>query len=62
MGHYVSKLCGAASYYVLGKSDSPLKIIVAGLPNAGKTTLLYKLSLGEVIVTEPTAGANVETV
>lgn len=58
----MSKLCGAASNLVMGKSDKALKIIVAGLPNAGKTTLLYKLALGEVIVTEPTIGSNVEAV
>lgn len=30
--------------------------------NAGKTTILYKLALDEVIVTEPTIGSNVEEV
>eukprot|EP00656_Telonema_subtile_P056831 TRINITY_DN9193_c0_g1_i4.p1 TRINITY_DN9193_c0_g1~~TRINITY_DN9193_c0_g1_i4.p1 ORF type:complete len:158 (-),score=60.75 TRINITY_DN9193_c0_g1_i4:228-701(-) len=33
-----------------------------GLNNAGKTTILYKLSLGEVVVTQPTVGSNVEHV
>ncbi len=33
-----------------------------GLDNAGKTTILYKLHLGEVIVTQPTIGSNVEQV
>jgi small GTP-binding protein len=33
-----------------------------GLDNAGKTTILYKLHLGEVIVTQPTVGSNVEQV
>lgn len=36
------------------------KIIVVGLDNAGKTTTLYKLHLGEVVTTNPTVGSNVE--
>lgn len=38
------------------------KIVVVGLDNAGKTTTLYKLHLGEVVVTQPTIGSNVEEV
>ena len=30
--------------------------------NAGKTTILYKLALNEVVVTQPTIGSNVEEV
>lgn len=33
-----------------------------GLDNAGKTTILYKLKLNEVVTTTPTIGFNVETV
>ncbi|KJH41495.1 ADP-ribosylation factor family protein [Dictyocaulus viviparus] len=33
-----------------------------GLDNAGKTTVLYKLKLGEVVSTIPTIGFNLETV
>ena len=33
-----------------------------GLDNAGKTTVLYKLRLGEVVSTVPTIGFNVEEV
>ena len=33
-----------------------------GLDSAGKTTILYKLHLGEVIVTTPTIGFNIETI
>ncbi|CAK9318685.1 unnamed protein product [Citrullus colocynthis] len=36
------------------------KIVVVGLDNAGKTTTLYKLHLGEVVTTHPTVGSNVE--
>ena len=35
---------------------------MAGLDFAGKTTILYKLKLGEVVTTIPTIGFNVETV
>ena len=38
------------------------KIVMVGLDAAGKTTVLYKLKLGEVITTAPTIGFNVETV
>eukprot|EP00002_Diphylleia_rotans_P009799 TRINITY_DN2013_c0_g4_i2.p1 TRINITY_DN2013_c0_g4~~TRINITY_DN2013_c0_g4_i2.p1 ORF type:complete len:109 (-),score=20.80 TRINITY_DN2013_c0_g4_i2:1039-1365(-) len=39
-----------------------VKVIVVGLNNAGKTTTLYKLLLGEVVVTQPTIGSNVEEI
>jgi GTPase SAR1 family protein len=55
MGYYMSKL------WSMGRSDREVKIVITGLHNAGKTTLLYKLALGEIIVTEPTIGSNVET-
>lgn len=35
---------------------------VVGLDAAGKTTILYKLKLGEIVTTIPTIGFNVETV
>ena len=38
------------------------KIVMVGLDNAGKTTLLYRLHLGDVIETQPTVGSNVEEV
>jgi len=37
-------------------------ILMVGLDAAGKTTILYKLKLGEVVTTIPTIGFNVETV
>ena len=37
------------------------KMLVLGLDNAGKTTILYKLQLGEVVDTTPTIGFNCET-
>merc|ERR1712187_626844 len=39
-----------------------MRILMVGLDAAGKTTILYKLTLGEVVTTIPTIGFNVETV
>lgn len=38
------------------------KIVMVGLDNAGKTTILYRLHLGEAVKTVPTIGSNVEQV
>ena len=38
------------------------RILMVGLDAAGKTTILYRFKLGEVIATIPTIGFNVETV
>eukprot|EP00455_Lapot_gusevi_P044357 TRINITY_DN5527_c0_g1_i9.p1 TRINITY_DN5527_c0_g1~~TRINITY_DN5527_c0_g1_i9.p1 ORF type:complete len:183 (+),score=2.05 TRINITY_DN5527_c0_g1_i9:82-630(+) len=38
------------------------KICLVGLDNAGKTTCLYQMHLGEVVATKPTIGSNVEEV
>ncbi|EGC29886.1 ADP-ribosylation factor 1 [Dictyostelium purpureum] len=43
-----------------GKKD--MRILMVGLDAAGKTTILYKLKLGEIVTTIPTIGFNVETV
>ena len=45
---------------LLGKKE--MRILMVGLDAAGKTTILYKLKLGEVVTTIPTIGFNVETV
>eukprot|EP01090_Pellita_catalonica_P013926 TRINITY_DN3428_c0_g3_i2.p2 TRINITY_DN3428_c0_g3~~TRINITY_DN3428_c0_g3_i2.p2 ORF type:complete len:183 (+),score=30.11 TRINITY_DN3428_c0_g3_i2:63-611(+) len=39
-----------------------VRVLMVGLDAAGKTTILYKMKLGEVIQTTPTIGFNVETV
>lgn len=44
---------------IFGRQEAP--IIMLGLDAAGKTTILYKLRLGEVVTTVPTIGFNVET-
>lgn len=56
MGIYVSKLFQG----LLGRKE--MRILMVGLDAAGKTTILYKLKLGEIVHTIPTIGFNVETV
>merc|ERR1719247_592209 len=53
MGKWMKSLLGA-------KEEK--RILMVGLDAAGKTTILYKLKLGEVVTTIPTIGFNVETV
>eukprot|EP01095_Lingulamoeba_sp_RSL-Kostka_P000274 TRINITY_DN1042_c0_g1_i1.p1 TRINITY_DN1042_c0_g1~~TRINITY_DN1042_c0_g1_i1.p1 ORF type:complete len:199 (+),score=48.39 TRINITY_DN1042_c0_g1_i1:208-804(+) len=43
-------------------SKQDVQILILGLENVGKTTLLYQMKLGEVIITIPTIGFNVESV
>eukprot|EP01103_Thecamoeba_quadrilineata_P019480 TRINITY_DN7909_c0_g1_i1.p1 TRINITY_DN7909_c0_g1~~TRINITY_DN7909_c0_g1_i1.p1 ORF type:complete len:180 (-),score=30.76 TRINITY_DN7909_c0_g1_i1:97-636(-) len=45
-----------------GKKGKEQRIIMLGLDNAGKTTILYQLKMGEVVQTTPTIGFNVESV
>mmetsp|Transcript_88 Transcript_88/g.14 ORF Transcript_88/g.14 Transcript_88/m.14 type:complete len:86 (+) Transcript_88:21-278(+) len=44
------------------KEDKETRMLILGLDNAGKTTILYKLHLNEVVQTSPTIGFNIETV
>lgn len=39
-----------------------VRMVMVGLDGAGKTTILYKLKLGELVQTVPTVGFNVETI
>jgi len=56
MGLSISKLFDN----LFGKKE--MRILMLGLDAAGKTTILYKLKLGEVVSSVPTIGFNVETV
>ncbi len=54
MGISISKLFGW-----MGKKE--MRILMVGLDAAGKTTILYKLKLGEVVTTIPTIGMSLVT-
>lgn len=41
-------------FKVFGKKE--MRILMVGLDAAGKTTILYKLKLGEIVTTIPTIG------
>ncbi|KAI3708006.1 hypothetical protein L2E82_36997 [Cichorium intybus] len=42
--------------------ESDISLCTSGLDDSGKSTILYKLKLGEFIVTTPTIGFNVEAI
>lgn len=48
MGNIFAKL------FTFGKKE--MRILMVGLDAAGKTTILYKLKLGEIVTTIPTIG------
>lgn len=45
----------------LWNTQKEIRILILGLDGAGKTTILYRLQMGEVVTTKPTIGFNVET-
>ncbi|XP_015454882.1 putative ADP-ribosylation factor-like protein 5C isoform X1 [Pteropus alecto] len=55
MGQLITKLMG-----IFGKQEH--KVIIVGLDNAGKTTILYQFLMNEVVHTFPTIGSNVEEI
>eukprot|EP01132_Coremiostelium_polycephalum_P004908 gene4908-6119_t len=57
MGNLIAKVFDRFWGYNYG-----FRIFCIGLDNAGKTTILYKLKLGEVVITLPTIGFNVESI
>lgn len=59
MGQIVSNFTGIFSK--LWGIDREIRILILGLDGAGKTTILYRLQMGEVVKTKPTIGFNVET-
>lgn len=44
----------ASLFKAFGKKE--MRILMVGLDAAGKTTILYKLKLGEIVTTIPTIG------
>jgi len=57
MGSFITKIL-----HSLSSSKTKTKILMLGLDGAGKTTVLYKLQLGEYLSTVPTVGFNVESI
>lgn len=57
MGLFISSIVSAFESF--GKRDC--KLLMLGLDAAGKTTTLYKLKIGESVMTTPTIGFNVES-
>ena len=55
MGFLISKIL---EFFT--KNRNNFKIIILGVQEAGKTTILYRLSLGQFVKTSPTIGSNVE--
>lgn len=56
MGGQLSKVMSK----IFGSKE--MRLLMLGLDAAGKTTILYKLKLGQDVTTIPTVGFNVETV
>ncbi|KAI1730663.1 ADP-ribosylation factor family domain-containing protein [Ditylenchus destructor] len=50
------------SYFRSLFGQREMRILILGLDGAGKTTILYRLQVGEVVTTIPTIGFNVEQV
>ena len=57
MGFIFSKILDFFS-----RSRKNFKLIILGIQNAGKTSILYRLSLGQLVQTTPTIGSNVEEI
>jgi len=53
---------GLISYFRGLFGTREMRILILGLDGAGKTTILYRLQVGEVVTTIPTIGFNVEQV
>ncbi|KAL0255822.1 hypothetical protein I308_100631 [Cryptococcus tetragattii IND107] len=62
MGLSLSRIYSSLSSLAFWGKDKEVRILMVGLDSAGKTTILYRLQIGEVVSTIPTIGFNVETV
>ncbi|PWV16504.1 putative ADP-ribosylation factor [Trypanosoma cruzi] len=58
MGAWISQIKAALGFL---PADKKIRVLILGLDNAGKTSILYRLQLGNVVSTVPTVGFNLET-
>ena len=49
-------ICQSIFKALFGKKEKVMRLLMLGLDAAGKTTILYKLKLGETVTTIPTIG------
>ena len=52
----------AMSFWNFFVNRVEVRVLMISLDAAGKTTILYKMKLGEIVTTIPTIGFNVETI
>ncbi len=57
---YIQSIMGGILSFLF--PSQPIRTLMLGLDAAGKTTVLYKLKLGEVVQSIPTIGFNVEEI
>jgi ADP-ribosylation factor protein 1 len=50
-----------AMFQDMFRTEIPARVVLVGLDNAGKSSILYKLKWNELVHTVPTIGFNVET-
>ena len=62
MGNFLSAMKQTLKDILDSFSGRHAKVLMLGLDNAGKTTVLYKYKVNELVTTIPTIGFNVETV
>jgi len=59
MGILLSRMYGFLAEF---RSDKTYRVLMLGLDQAGKTTILYKVKLGEIVKTIPTIGEREYTI
>ncbi|KAL6103495.1 arl4d [Pungitius sinensis] len=59
MGNQLTEIAPSTPFF---PSFQPVHVVVIGLDSAGKTSLLYRLKLGEFVKTIPTKGFNMERI
>lgn len=57
MGMFISRM-----FAQFGGGKREARLLILGLDAAGKSTMLYRLAIGETVMSVPTVGFNVETV